>query len=115
MISRILGGEPGWSGDKSEVAYGMTDHGSRARFARPGEFVRWFLDREMQASAGMGLATDRARLHLGRAVAFLEQGMLREALAEANSAAYLDGAVRPEALLVARMCVLRELADGPSG
>jgi hypothetical protein len=44
-------------------------------------------------------------------VSFLEQGMLREALTEANLAAYLDGALRPEALLVARMCVLRELAE----
>ncbi|WP_437620122.1 hypothetical protein [Sorangium sp. So ce1151] len=93
----------------------MTDHGSPAKFDRPGEFARWFLEREMLASAGMGLAADRARLHLGRAVAFLEQGMLRESLTEANSAAYLDRAIRPEALLIARMCVLRELVGGASG
>ncbi|WP_437276311.1 hypothetical protein WME90_34390 [Sorangium sp. So ce375] len=93
----------------------MTDRGSRAKLDRPGEFAQWFLEREMLASAGMGLAPDRARLHLGRAVAFLEQGMLRESLAEANSAAYLDHAIRPEALIVARMCILRELVGGSGG
>ncbi|WP_437479906.1 hypothetical protein WME75_34515 [Sorangium sp. So ce1014] len=90
----------------------MTDQGSRAKLDHPGEFAQWFLEREMLASAGMGIAADRARLHLGRAVTFLEQGMLRESLAEANSAAYLDDAIRPEALLVARMCILRELVGG---
>ena len=93
----------------------MTDHGSRAKFDRPGEFSQRFLEREILASAGMGIAADRAQLHLGRAVSFLEQGMLREALVAANSAAYHDDAVRPEALLVARMCILRELAGGPGG
>lgn len=89
----------------------MADHGSIAKRADPREFTHWFLDREMLASAGMGIAADRAQLHLGRAIAFMEQGMLREALSEANTAAYLDAALRPEALLVARMCVLRELDD----
>jgi hypothetical protein len=89
----------------------MADPGSRAKPLRRSDYAQWFLEREIQASAGMGIASERARLHLGRAVAFLEQGMLREALAEANSAAYLDASLRPEALLVSRMCILRELAD----
>lgn len=92
----------------------MTEHASRAKSADPRDFARWFLEREMLASAGMGIAADRAKLHLGRAVTFLEQGMLREALSEANSAAYLDEELRPEALLVARICVLRELEGGAS-
>ncbi|WP_437324441.1 hypothetical protein [Sorangium sp. So ce381] len=115
MISRVIAARRGWPGPKSEVAYGMTDHGSRAKLDRPGEFAQWFLEREMLASAGMGIAADRARLHLGRAVTFLEQGMLRESLVEANSAAYLDQAIRPEALLIARMCILREFVGEPGG
>lgn len=91
----------------------MSDRDPRAKSAPTGAFAQWFLEREMLASAGMGVAADRAQLHLGRAVMFLEQGMLREALTEANSAAYLDVALRPEALLVARVCILRELADDP--
>ncbi|XXX74436.1 hypothetical protein WMF30_42995 [Sorangium sp. So ce134] len=112
MISSVIVAGLGWPRAKSEVAYGMIDQGSRTKLDRPGEFSRWFLEREMLASAGMGIAADRARLHLGRAVTFLEQGMLRESLVEANSAAYLDGALRPEALLVARVCILRELVGG---
>jgi hypothetical protein len=63
----------------------------------------------MRASAGMGIAADRAALRLCRAVAFLEQGLYRDALAEANAAAHLDPERRTEALLVARMCVRCEL------
>jgi len=59
----------------------------------------------------MGIASERALLHLGRAVAFLEQRMLRDALTEANVAAHLDPDLRPAALVVARMCVRRELDD----
>jgi uncharacterized protein HemY len=66
----------------------------------------------MRASAGMGIAADRAELHLCRALAFLDRGMFRDALKEANAAAHLDEQLRPKALLVARACVRRELADG---
>jgi hypothetical protein len=68
------------------------------------------LEHEIRASAGMGTAHERARLHFGRAIAFLERGMLREALDEANATAYLDPDLRPGALIVARMCVRKELA-----
>jgi hypothetical protein len=76
---------------------------------KPRTFSEWFLEQEMRASAAMGIAADRAALRLFRAVAFLEQGLYREALDEANAAAYLDPERRAEALLVARMCVRREL------
>jgi hypothetical protein len=76
---------------------------------RPGTFTAWFLEQEMRAAAGMGIAADRAALRLCRAVAFLEQGLYREALAEANAAAHLDPERRSEALVVARLCVRREL------
>lgn len=60
----------------------------------------------------MGVARDRARLHLWRALAFLELDMPREALAQANVAAHLDRHQRRRALRVARACVERELGAG---
>jgi hypothetical protein len=76
-----------------------------------GKFARWFLDRELDASAGMGIAAERAEYHLCRAIAHLERGMLREALDDANAAAHLDDEVRPRALIVARVCIRRELEE----
>jgi hypothetical protein len=93
----------------------MNDDGPPRRSAHPGTFSQWFLEHEMNASASMGVAADRAQLHLCRAVAFLEQGMYREALTEANQAAYHDPSLRPQALVVARMCVRRELEDERRG
>jgi hypothetical protein len=87
------------------------NHDSRGRSAHPGTFSQWFLEQEIRADADMGVAADRAQLHLCRAVAFLEQGMFREALTEANLAAHHDPALREQALVVARMCVRRELED----
>jgi hypothetical protein len=80
----------------------------RARRAQQ-TFSAWLLNHEMRAQSAMGLAADRAALRLCRAVAFLEQGLYRQALSEANAAAYLDPERRPEALLIARTCVRREL------
>lgn len=77
----------------------------------PREFTNWFFEHELASSSGMGVAIERAQLHLERSLTFLELGMIREALDEANVAAHLDPELRPRALLVARLCVLRELAD----
>jgi hypothetical protein len=77
----------------------------------PGTFARWFLEQEMRASAGMGIASERAEYHLCRAIANLERGMLREALDDANTAAHLNAELRPRALIVARLCIQREMED----
>lgn len=86
----------------------MTGHGPGGE--DPRGFALWFLEQEMRPAAGMGLAVERAQFHLCRAVSFLEQGLLREAMQEANKAGHLDPELRPRALLIARLCVIRELA-----
>jgi hypothetical protein len=89
----------------------MSDENRGPKDVRPGTFARWFLEQEMRASAGMGIAKERAENHLCRAIAFLEQGLLREALDEANTAAHLDETLRPRALIVARLCIRREMEE----
>jgi hypothetical protein len=90
----------------------MSDENRGPKDDGPGTFARWFLDQEMRASAGMGIASERAEYHLCRAIAFLERGMLREALADANTAAHLDESLRDRALIVARLCIHREIEEG---
>jgi hypothetical protein len=87
----------------------MADH--ERRQVDPRAFVQWFLGREAAGEVAPGVFVDRGELRLYRAVVFLERRMLPEALAEANAAAALDPALRPRALIVARMCVLREIED----
>ncbi|MDI1446249.1 hypothetical protein [Polyangium sp. 6x1] len=77
----------------------------------PGTFARWFLDEELKPGAGMGIAAERAEYHLCRAIANLERGMLREALDDANTAAHLDESLRARALIVARICIQREMEE----
>jgi hypothetical protein len=74
-------------------------------------FTEWFLERELKPESGMGTAPERAEMHLCRALTYLDRGMVREALDEANAAAHLDLDLRPRALLIARLCVRKELED----
>lgn len=90
----------------------MSERGGRKGTEEQAEtFASWFLDQEMRASARMGTAAERAEYHLCRAIANLERGMLREALDDANTAAHLDEELRPRALIVARLCIRRELDE----
>jgi hypothetical protein len=84
---------------------------AKAISEQPGTFARWFHEKEMQASAGMGIAKERAEYHLCRAIANFERGMIREALDDANTAAHLDEDLRTRALIVARLCIRREIEE----
>ena len=94
----------------------MSDRaGGRAGSHRdPRAFAHWFLNRELGDASGSRVVVDRALAHLERALTHLDLGRIRAALDEANLAARLSPELRSRALLVARLCVLRELAHEPA-
>jgi len=114
-ISDVAALEVPCEGENSVLEYIMSasqgQGGGRGSDAASRSFAAWFFEVELRASARMGIAAERAEFHLCRAIANLERGMLREALADANTAAHLDEALRPRALIVARLCIQREISE----
>lgn len=79
----------------------------RARNGRPADLVLRLLDEVVRG--GVGYVQPRAFAALGDAVMRCESGDLEGSLRSANLIAERDPALRPLALVVARMCIRKEL------
>jgi hypothetical protein len=102
-------GEGGWKpfAFRAETVIPLPVIPRRGRGGRPADLVLRLLDEVVQG--GVGFVQPRAFAALGDAVMRCESGDLEGSLRSANLIAERDPALRPLALVIARMCVRKEL------